>query len=361
MSDEKERDETAQSIDDFFGSLGGGGALKVKLYRFHQRTGKPEFVGTFTSDIDEDFVKENYGGGSFQFRVEERTSEGVKYRGAQTVHIAGAYRDLGADKEEESSQDRVERLELERQELADRLRDQTLEQRFDSFKQEMKGLISELRNPPPQAEQESPIKLAMEIARQMNSVRPHVETPTPQAPDILEILRLGMEMGAGQAGGDDDEGPYMRVLDRLEPFLARLLSPDARAALENPDADPEAPQETQPVDLQSALAQWVPYLAEWAAAGKDPTARAMLVVDELPAHWMNQLDDFLEEQQGSAITTLLGWFPRLAPHRVWTEDFLEALRPGEDQDEDADADAAPVLGTREGSEDVRQEDEDTAD
>lgn len=346
MAEQNEkRQEEADELDAFLEGLGGGGG-KVKLYRANPDTGRQEYVTTYGPDVDLETVQDTYGGGAFQFRAYAFTENGQEYRGARTVHIAGPPKKWGkASPDDETREDRIRRLEEERDELRHKLEMQGLEQRFDSFRTEMLGLIRELRNPPPGANDRNPMELAMELVRHMNAMRPHVETPPPDRPDIMEILRLGLELGQGSAG---DSSPYERILDRLAPALNGLFGAAGSRPMTLPaGAQPGAATPGgQPMDLRHALAMWVPYLSRWAAEGKDPNARASAVWDQLPPLWQQELDEFLVDQGGSAITTLLGWYPELSPHRAWLAAFLEGLQPYEEEDDEpARAGNGPVLGT----------------
>lgn len=355
--------DRADELDAFLEEIGGSGG-KVKLYRKNPDHGRMEYVTTYGPDVDLETVQETYGGGAFQFRAYRFTPDGQDYVGARTVHIAGAPRELGRKMKEEDQDERLERLREERDELRRELEGQRLEQRFESFRQEIIGLVRELRQPPPQAEQENPIRLAMELARQMNAhVRPHIETPPRESPDVLEIIKLGMELGAGAGGGGEASG-YERVLERFAPAINRLLGAGdgGRQPMTIPNPPPAAGG-GQPMDLRQALGMWVPYLAGWAQQGKAPEARALAVWDELPPLWQTELDEFLEDQGGSAITTILGWYPELAPHRAWLSAFLDALQP--EPEEDATASdgpgGRPIVGTYHQEEEDEHEDrEDTA-
>ena len=337
-ADEAAKGKAADQLDEldqFLQEFGPG--FRVKLYRVNPTTRRPEYLSSFDfAEIDLDGVRQTFGGGSFQFRAYEQTESGVQYRGSRTVDIAGPYKDLSADLEVESAQARADRLELERQELERRLATQSLEQRFESFTQDIRHLVGELRNPPPQAHQANPTELALNIIRELGVLRPHVETPPAQTPQVLEILRLGFEMGKeGRAIGAGESEPdgYMRVVDRFAPAIFKLLgTPDPGQLEAGPDQP--SPMESQPpMDLRSALKRFVPALVSWAEAGKDPDVRASLIIDELPTIWVQELDKFLITQGGSAVTTVLGWYPELQPHRTWTAALIEALRPDPDDGE----------------------------
>lgn len=341
-------DSSLDELDAFLNEFGPG--FRVKLYRLHPQTRKPAFVASFDlAEVSEDMIRDTYGGGTFQLRAYEHGGDGVQYRGSRSVDIDAPPRDLSTKAEAETSSTKVERLELERQELADRLRDMSLEQRFDTFRRDMLGILAELKNPPPQANQRNPMELAMEIVREMSALRPHVETPAAQVPQLLDIFRQGFELGREGAGDGGEPGAgYLRVVDRILPAISGLLSRPEQPTRDNPPE--EGVQEAPPVDLRSALAHYVPRLVTLAQQGKDPDLWANVVLEELPTVWVEELDTFLETQGGSAITTVLGWYPQLNPHRVWMSRFIEALRPDEDQEEQGDQEERPgtpgvILGT----------------
>lgn len=317
--------ETADSLDEldhFLNEFGPG--FRVRLYRINPQTRRPEYVSSFDfAEMDLDTVREHFGGGTFQFRAYEHSGDGVIYRGSRTVDIAGPPRDLSAKKEEETTPARVERLELERQELADRLRNMTLEQRFEALARDLSAKITELRSPPAQAEQRNPVELAMEIVRNMGALRPHVEVPPAQPPQFIEILKLGWDMGREGGGGGTELEGYERVLDRFAPAILGLLN---RGEARDKPEEERSIVEAAPMNLREALRPWIVYLVQWATARKDPAVRATVIADSLPALWLTELSDFLTEQGGSAITTLLGWYPELEPHRPWLALFLEELR-----------------------------------
>jgi len=344
-----ERADALDELDSFLNEFGPG--FRVKLYRLHPKTRKPAFVASFDlAEVSEDMIRDTYGGGTFQLRAYEHGADGVQYRGSRSVDIDAPPRDLSAKMEEETRSTKLERLELERQELADRLRDMTLEQRFDAFRRDMVALTAELRNPPAQADTRSPTELALEIVREMSALRPHVETPAAQVPQLLDIFRQGFELGRDGAAGGDPEAGYLRVVDRILPAISGLLGrPEPTPAL--PDNPPEdSVQEAPPVDLRTALGRYVPRLVTLAQQGKDPELWAAVVLEELPTVWVEELDTFLETQGGSAITTVLGWYPQLNPHRAWVARFVEALRPAPEEEEEGEAEeeeerAGAILGT----------------
>lgn len=314
--------EPDQSIEEFLAGIGDD-ATKVVVYRYDPQTAKQDYCGSLPwpgVDVPEE-IRKRWGGGRFSIRfygppTSDRQSG---YVGHKMLGVAGPVRDLSRVLEPEAETERDRRRAEEAEARVAELERMKTEDRVTAALEELKGFVRELRNPPPAADQVAPFRLALELVREMQTrLVPHVETPLKDGKDMLELFRMGLELGRETAAAP---GPYDTVVERVGIPLVRILearmsSPAPQLAAGNPPSGPR--------DLRAALEPFVPHLASWAARGVDALTRADLIADELPLEWHDAVAELVSS--GSAVTTLLDWFPQLAAHRPWVETLVSGLR-----------------------------------
>jgi len=349
----KEDDSGAMTVDRFLGQYMEHGGYVV-IYRSHPRTKKQEYCGRrdleWSANMEN--VVEAWGGGTFQFRVYDADG---KYLKAFSVDVAAPFKDLTTATEPESPKEQEQRRAEEVQATEDRLRGLKMEERLFDFKREIVDLVRGVQTAPPQAQQQDFVTSTIALVKALQDIMvPHTQTPAADSPSPWDIFEMGLEFGRRDGGGDGDGNSYATVLRTLGPrafsLLEKALGGDAAAMAdaahqvgpgspppgEGPRPNPP-PQDDTSMTLRDALARWVPMLLAWADQRRDPALYANFVLDQLPPVWRDKLGDFLEEQGGSAITVLIGWFPGIATHRAWFSELLENLN-GLMFEEDGNAD-----------------------
>ncbi|KKM01614.1 hypothetical protein LCGC14_1792670 [marine sediment metagenome] len=292
----------------------------VKIYRREPKTQNKVFITSFgAEDLELSAVQEEYGGGVFQFQF----YEGRDYRKSVTQHIAGPVLELSKIMDKETPVQTDERYREEAEELRAQLRDLSLEQRLDAGLLEMRSLIAGIRQAP--ADQADPFTMALGLLKTMQAqTLPHVTTPAPgmNMEQMLSVMKMGIELGRG--GGEGASG-FEGVLERFAPQILGALEGISGGA--QPPALNPPPEDVQPMNLQSALAQWVPFIVQWAEGGKSEAVCAQFIEDQLPQHWLGELDTFLEKHGGQAVTIMTEWYPELLIHSAWVKELLLQLTP----------------------------------
>ena len=343
--------EPEESVEEFLAGIGDD-ANRVVIYRYDSTTSRQEYCGSLPwpgVDIPEE-IRKRWGGGRFSIRLygpptKERQSG---YIGIKPLSISGPTRDLARAAELESDPDRDRRRADEAEARARELEALRREDRIVAGLAELKDFMADLRHPPAGALDASPFSMALELVKEMQSrLVPHVTTPLPDGSQFLDMFKLGLEIGRESAGGG---GPYDNVVEKVGIPLIRLLENRMGAqALPAGESAAAVPNPPPAGDLRGALAEVVPYLLEWAQAGRDAGVRADVVAEEIPEAWHDQLADIVLD--GSATTRMLGWFPELGPHRAWVEQFVQGLRENleEPETDQGDADATAAGGVELGT------------
>lgn len=355
----------------------GEEASKIGVWKLDPRTRKLVYLdnenmrGTPVEILN--IIRARYGGGDFQLRAygpKTKDHPGGSY-GTVDFTVSGPGKPINVGELEEEKDTELDRERQRAAELERRLREVEKGREDDRVVNAIHGLgeyIREVRNPPPQAETAPIMPMFFELMKNFQSMvlaqvnRP-APAPAPPAgpsgveliPVILSVLETGMGLGERAAAGQG-EG-FGSVAGRLVPTIERLVNhiaaPGAAPAGAAPGAPtsselttPEEAQPTMPTDVRSFLKPFVPTLLQWADAGSDPFIRADQTLEDLNSapRWRRELGLWLQEQGGSAVTTLAGWYPELGQRREWCEAYLQGLREdlfGTD-DSETDGEAAEV-------------------
>jgi len=260
--------------------------------------GEQEYLGRLpVTGFSLEEVSSRWGGGKYQLRVRERNV----WRKATRVRIAGRPKepeDAPAVSEEPKGSG-----------IEDAIRD-------------IRSLLMEMRNPPPQAETANPIMMATELIKSTQSMmEPYLRRLSEREPSdadkMVEMVRLGVDLAEGRR---KEEG-YGEVIREVGVPLVKMLGD--RVAKTPSDPGNQAPQSRQPSNFSEAVGAWLPTIVEWARAGKDPELRADFVMDELPDVWAEPLAEWAAS--GVATTTILSQVPELGAHRDWVTLFFARL------------------------------------
>lgn len=351
-----------EEFESFFEGIGDEGKT-VSVFRRRIEDGKLEFCGPLpVQGFGAEVVQRHFGGGDYDLRA---YGPGTKknpsgYLGRVGLSIAGPPKSQDPDAGDVSELARARKEVEDLRATVDELKGMRVEDRVAALTLELRNFMNEVRNPPKQADNADPFRMALELADHFRQrAEPHLEAGPPAMDPaklfdtIMGAFTKGMELG--QMGASPGEGGYMEVIRQLGGPALRLLE---RAVSVTGAAGPSGalPPGTQPPEvgtvpatLKDVIGSWVPTLLEWARANADPELRADFVCDELPDTWLDELQALLMREGAGTSTMLLGWYPELMPVRPWLDRFIARISdnltslpgsPGQDEDDGVE------LGTR---------------
>ena len=331
--DDEPQPERASTLDEFIAGIvaeGGADQHQVLVYRrptSGPNVGKLEYLAPRIplTEFSFDVVRQRNGGGNYEFRITRPNERGVQQI-ARTFSqtIAGAPR---VDVEPATSlppggpvavvaapavpqPDRIERLERLVTKLAKRLEQ------------------------PPAA---NPLDMLEKVGAIVQSFR---KGDGGAGGDVMQWLRLGLQLGAKQNGGQPDG--FDKFLGELAgPFAQLLTAPNGGAPVTAPTmpgvrttplappaptmaGDPAAAKLT-PVWLQ-LVAPYLGFVYGWAKAGDDPRQRAQVALAMIPAPQLETLATAAEA--ADFVQTSLDALPpafQQPPVREWMQQFLTAI------------------------------------
>lgn len=302
-------------------SLAGVDNAHIAVYR--RERGNQQWEGNLSlEEFSLETVRSTWGGGKYDFRL----IRGNKYVKGRTVIIAGPPKPSTTV---ESPEDRDERRDAEVSHKRARLSDTSAMEAIMELRDDLRGFLRDVRNPPPEAANANPMLMAMELAKTMAAMMtPYLEMIQGGGGggrggggsdlDPMELIRMGMELKGG--GGEDG---YGRVMKELGFPLFKMLQAQGMAEGLNPGQEGGAVAEPEPGNALDALRGWVPTLVNWAVSGRDPRLRADFIADELPSRYSDMLERFVSTPD--ALTAFFTRYPETMAHRPWFEELFQGL------------------------------------
>lgn len=157
-----------------------------------------------------------------------------------------------------------------------------------------------------------------------------------QAPAIADPMALferGMEFAEriAKTTGDGDSGSIVGIVKDVlaSPIVQQIATNFAQSLPAQPEAQPATvaqlphrpqPQRAAPVAVSDPLTTGINYLVSQAAAGTQPDLLASYVLQNVPAHILDQLEDTADP-----VTFLAERFPQIGPYRPWFVALLNSL------------------------------------
>lgn len=315
-----EPEERPATLDALLSSIAGDSErYAVHLYR--KRAGRPEYIVKLSlEEFSLDNLRERFGGGDYEVRILRRDERNVErfYRTVSVV-IAGAPK---LDVQPATSlppggpiavipapaPDRIDRLERMVAKLAKRLEQPT---------------------------SASPLDMLEKVGAIVQSFR---KGENGASGDVMQWLRLGLQLGAKQGGGQPDG--FDKFLGELAgPFAALLTQPNGAPAggpaMSAPPMMRTAPAAPAPGDPAAAkltpvwlqlVAPYLGFVYQWAKSGDDPKQRAQVALAMIPAQQLESLATAAEAPD--FVTSALAALPPAFQQpdvREWTTQFLAAI------------------------------------
>jgi hypothetical protein len=245
-------------------AVGADPKAAVYLIRYNDQ-GKEEHLRRYRPDeFDVEAVRETYGGGDYRARA--KTHKGQWLPGSVGFSIAGTPR-LPADDPPPAHRAAASSAE-----------DVT------ELRRMIEDLRAELRHGG--GGRDNPIDTAAAFAQAgvqqfaalvelMGMKQPNTDGGL-SADRLLEVFRMGMEMGQERGGGGDGTAS---AFDSLASMFGKAIEARGHPSAATPVATSPAPK-PDPQPLQAAVAELVRYFDE---GGRNPEARAAILAEQIPA------------------------------------------------------------------------------
>lgn len=309
-------------IEALLSDLEGIEDATVKIYREDDPAfpGKQVYVGTMTpAEFSLERVQSQYGGGLFRVQV-KRGGRWIR-GGNRQLAIAKPPNATPTAPKTETSHDAIIIKVLE----------------------EMRDMRREFQTHSQPAPVAPPLQLPELVAMfaQLSSVfKPAVSASAPSIDGMVDVLQKGIELGkmvnGNSTGETDTNAVLVEAIRALGPALAHGLvnrpapqpiTQPVYAANPAPTAIP-SPVEKKVNDMDLMLLTAVSRLMSAAKRGSDPTAYAIVLLDELDENAQATLYEFIQNPRW--LERLNSFAPQTTPYNQWFIDLRDCLLTAEE-------------------------------
>lgn len=352
LEDEKSLTST-MAAQEFLGQFAGVQDLRCAVLRRNADTGKWEYVRTHPTDVvDEDFIRRQYGPGSYKLVVRGPKSDKAPngYYGSHVEDIADltpTTKDTPASTE--SGMEKMLAMMLQRS-----------EQQNANMMQLLLAAIQNIGRPAAGSDPLAVVELAQKISAMGSNAIPPEQYIKDRADSYDAGLGKGLEIGKreGARGGSDDNwpsvirelaGPAIEAIGKAAPMMA---PPPVQPRIAAPPGAPPPVQEVRNVNEPKwfvGLRKWLPMVGFAANNGMAPEKAAAMVMEQVgDDDYDGFVDDVLGPDFVARMTPLL---PAVLVQRFpeWTAQVLQAIRAAVEEEQRPD-DQPPEGAEPEGSE-----------
>ena len=314
--DDYEPDNPIDELVQLLGLTEEEAAVEVSRYR---RGGGIEYLCRFSlPEFDLEELREQHGGG--RYRCVLRGERG-KYLGSKTIRIAGTPK--------EPAPERVPAKPPEPDP------DASVVDLVTGMRQEMRRFLDEVRRPPPQTAEASPVGMAIALLSAIQEgQKPYIEAmmqrtqPDNSMRSAMDVILSAMEFARDSSPPNPEAGLASHLALPALQLMQRLVDKEDRPAPRH--------QENAPVESLNSVAgsrrppwafvlqPWLNALQRWASAGKNAEARAEFVLDELPEDMVPIVSEQLS-RGGEFLTEFFALFPDARPFEAWYTRFWHAM------------------------------------